>query len=886
MSCNCSEMWENLLGCLCGEIKDSPKIEQQQQQKKKIKGIVVLKKKNVMDVTDVGASLLDRIHELFGKGVSLQLVSSHSAEPGNSRKGKVGKEAYLEDWLPKLTSLNAEDHASFNVTFDWDVESLGFPGALIVKNQHHSQLYLKSVALENVCGYGRVDFVCDSWVYPVRRYKYDRVFFASNMYLPGETPEPLLFYREQELRSLRGDDRLEGSGILKEWDRVYDYAYYNDLGAPEKGEEYARPVLGGPDYPYPRRARTGRPPNKKDPTNESRLFLLSLNTYVPSDERFSQVKFSDFIGYALKSLGQVIVPEIKALFDKTINEFDTFEDVLRLYEGGVRVPDDGHSLSKLRKCVPWELIRELLRSDGERFLKFPVPDVIKVDKTAWRTDEEFGREMLAGVNPVVIRRLQEFPPKSRLDRRQYGDQDSRITRAHLEENMNGLAIEEAIQRNKMFILDHHDALMPYLRRINTTSTKTYASRTILLLRDDGTLRPLAIELSLPHEDGDALGATSRVFAPCEHGVGNAIWQLAKAYVAVNDSGYHQLISHWLNTHAVMEPFVIATNRQLSSIHPVHGLLKPHFRDTIHINALARQILINAGGVLETTVFPARYAMEMSSFVYRDWNFTEQALPVDLIKRGVAVADESQQPHGLKLLIPDYPFAVDGLEIWSAIQAWVTEYCCIYYPTDDAVSGDAELQSWWKELREVGHGDLKEKPWWPRMETRRELIESCTIIIWVASALHAAVNFGQYPYAGYLPNRPTVSRRFMPEPGSAEFAEMEREPELAYLKTITAQLQTLLGISLIEILSRHSTDEVYLGQRDGGWSGEEAAAAFERFGAALVDVERRIRERNGNRALKNRHGPVEVQYTLLYPNTSDYSREGGLTGKGIPNSISI
>ena len=86
--------------------------------------------------------------------------------------------------------------------------------------------------------------------------------------------------------------------------------------------------------------------------------------------------------------------------------------------------------------------------------------------------------------------------------------------------------------------------MPYLRRINTTSTKTYASRTLLFLKEDGTLKPLAIELSLPNPRGDEYGAVSKVFVPAEQGVGRSIWQLAKAYAAVNDSGYHQLISHW------------------------------------------------------------------------------------------------------------------------------------------------------------------------------------------------------------------------------------------------------------------------------------------------------------------------------------------------------
>ncbi|RYR40314.1 hypothetical protein Ahy_A09g046047 isoform D [Arachis hypogaea] len=304
---------------------------------------------------------------------------------------------------------------------------------------------------------------------------------------------------------------------------------------------------------------------------------------------------------------------------------------------------------------------------------------------------------------------------------------------------------------------------------------------------------------------------------------------------------------------------------------------------MNINSLARSSLVNADGIIEKTFLWGRYAMEMSSVIYKDWVFTDQALPADLIKRGMAVEDPSS-PHGVRLIVEDYPYAVDGLDIWDAIKAWVQEYVSIYYPSNDTIQQDSELQSWWNEIVTVGHGDKKDAPWWPTMQTPQELIQVCSTLIWIASALHAAVNFGQYPYGGFILNRPTLSRRFMPEKGTPEYDELSTNAQKAYLRTITPKFQTLIDLSVIEILSRHASDEYYLGQRDSAdfWTNDtRAQEAFKRFGTNLANVELQLVQRNNNETLRNRVGPVTMPYTLLYP-----SSEEGLTFRGIPNSISI
>lgn len=147
------------------------------------------------------------------------------------------------------------------------------------------------------------------------------------------------------------------------------------------------------------------------------------------------MKLSDFLGYGLRSIGQFLVSELQGLIDTTPNEFDTFEDVLKTYEGGIKIPADP-SLEKIRKKIPFELLKIVSETDGAGLAKFPMPKVIEGtksitnknlyfintsmffdhistrislgDKSAWRTDAEFAREMLAGVNPVSIRLLKVY----------------------------------------------------------------------------------------------------------------------------------------------------------------------------------------------------------------------------------------------------------------------------------------------------------------------------------------------------------------------------------------------------------------------------------------------------------------------------------------------
>ena len=103
---------------------------------------------------------------------------------------------------------------------------------------------------------------------------------------------------------------------------------------------------------------------------------------------------------------------------------------------------------------------------------------------------------------------------------------------------------QAVDEAKLFILDYHDVYLPFLDRINAIEgRKAYATRTILFLTKAGTLKPIAIELSLPPSKAGE-PRPSKVLTPPSDATSNWLWMLAKAHVSSNDAGVHQLVNHW------------------------------------------------------------------------------------------------------------------------------------------------------------------------------------------------------------------------------------------------------------------------------------------------------------------------------------------------------
>ncbi|CAN1295256.1 Lipoxygenase 6, chloroplastic [Linum perenne] len=809
----------------------------------------------------------------IGRGISLQLVSDE-IDP-ETKSGKYA-ESKVKGWKKQTPVSDDPYTVEYAAEFKLPHE-FGTPGAIVVTNLHRDEFFLVKIVVHGFSG-GPLFFPAKTWIHPRHKNPESRIVFRNQAYLPWQTPRGMEDLRRKELLSIRGNDIDE----RKYHERIYDYDVYNDLGNPDNDDEdLARPVLGGNmELPYPRRCRTGR---SKDEHSESRL-EKPHPLYVPRDEKFGETKMATFAVGKLKAVLHNLVPSIASALSDCDIPFVCFSDIDTLFSDGFLIRGKAGKiwppvLAKVVKKV-WNASHKLMKYDTPAIIR----SKLQLDRFSWLRDVEFGRQTLAGVNPLNIELLREFPIMSKLDPAIYGPQESALTKQEIESDLHEMSLEQAMEEKRLFILDYHDMILPFVEKINSLpGRKMYGSRTILYYSKSGFLWPVAIELSLP-PTSDSPAGSKHVYTRGHDATSHWLWKLAKAHVCSTDAGVHQLVNHWLRTHACMEPYIIATHRQLSAMHPIHKLLHPHMRYTLEINALARQSLINGGGIIEASFGPGKYAVELSSAAYKAlWRFDMEGLPADLVRRGMAEEDSSS-PTGIKLTIPDYPYASDGLLIWSAIKELTQNYIDHFYVEPNSIQSDLELQSWWDEIITKGHEDKKSEPWWPKLETNDDLTSILTTMIWTASGFHAAINFGQYPFGGYVPNRPTLMRRLIPREDDPDYEEkFMKNPQRFFLASLPTKLQAGKVMAVQDTLSTHSGDEEYLGDgRD--WVGEEDGEVkrlFERFSERVVEIEEVIHGRNKDVKLKNRSGAGVPPYELLVPSSGP-----GVTGRGIPNSISI
>ncbi|RYR26284.1 lipoxygenase 3, chloroplastic-like isoform X1 [Arachis ipaensis] len=806
------------------------------------------------------------------RGIIMQLVSTQ-IDP-TTMEGKLSKRAVL-DWTRELLFNGGGDSERSTHKVEFEIDSnFGFPGAITVTNKYDKEIFLETISIEG----GFVEFSCNSWVQPEKVHPDKRIFFTNKACLPCDTAEGVKELRKEELRQKRGD----GNGMRKVMsDRVYDYDVYNDLGNLDKGIQHVRPILGTKQHPNPRRCRTGRPPVITNEKYESCVNAF-METYVPRDEVFEGVRKEALDVERVKGVTRNLIPFIRTYITKC-GVFKELLEIKNIYKRRHQVDAMNHT-NEENGTLSID-VNKLFQDSFEEYFKFSTPHIISGNGGCCITDEELGRQALAGVNPLSIKRLQTFPPVSDLDPSMYGPQESALKAEHIISHLDGMSVQQAIVEKKLFILDYHDAYMPFLKGINAQEDrKAYATRTILYLTRMGTLKPIAIELSLP-EGEHQQQQSKQVLTPPLDATSYWLWQLAKAHVCSNDAGVHQLVHHCvrLRTHACMEPFIIAAHRQMSVTHPIFKLLKPHMKYTLQINALARKALINGGGIIESDFSTGRYSTEIVSAAYKDWwRFDMEALPADLIRRGLAEPDRAQ-PLGIKLTIEDYPYANDGLLIWFALERMVRTYVNYYYHNGLMVRSDTELQGWYNEVINVGHGDHAHATWWPTLATPRDLISVLTTLIWIASVQHSAVNFGQYPLGGYVPMRPPLVKKLLPKEGDPEYKEFLEDPEGFLCSSLPNMFQTTKFLAVLNILSQHPEDEEYIGQRRdlSDWIGDpKIIEAFYDFSIELKRIEKEIEKRNKDQILRNRCGAGIPPYELLIASSGP-----GVTCRGVPNSIS-
>ena len=372
----------------------------------------------------------------------------------------------------------------------------------------------------------------------------------------------------------------------------------------------------------------------------------------------------------------------------------------------------------------------------------------------FQKDRAFAAHRVAGPNPLVIERVRDrlpanFPVTDRQYQAVMGQEDS---------------LTQAIEDKRLYIADYKIFDGVKAGSFPPKYTKYLCAPLALFAVPQASdcsqsLVPVAIQC---HQESNS---ENPIFTPPPSGTPESqrwSWLIAKTIVQIADANYHELISHLGRTHLLIEPFIIATARELAPNHPLGILLRPHFQGTLFINNAATVGLINPEGIVDATfggTLDESLRITLEGVRGYPFSFNDSMLPTFFEQRGV---DDVTK-------LPDYPYRDDAMLIWDAIHQWVNSYISVYYQSDQDVIDDTELQRWFESLiaddggRMTGFGESNSSGGFD-LHSRAYLIDAVTLIIFTSSVQHAAVNFAQATYMSYSPNMPFAG--YQPAPKQA------------------------------------------------------------------------------------------------------------------------
>ncbi|BAY99857.1 lipoxygenase [Tolypothrix tenuis PCC 7101] len=351
-------------------------------------------------------------------------------------------------------------------------------------------------------------------------------------------------------------------------------------------------------------------------------------------------------------------------------------------------------------------------------------------------DRAFAWQRLAGANPMVLQGITHLPPTFQLTNQQY-------QAAIRDEND---TLEAAGKEGRLYVADYSllsglphgtwsDGVLGVPRNkyiFDPIALFAWKKETPLEL---GGLLPVAIQCQQTQDSISWCRSVAPIFTPND----GIFWEMAKAIVQSADGNIQEMVYHLGHTHFVMEAVIVAAERNLAAVHPIHVLLKPHFEFTLSLNDYAYKHLIAPGGAVDSVMGSTlEGSLTLMLRGMKNYAFNQALPPLDFKNRGVDNLDG----------LPEYPYRDDGLLVWTAIRKFVSKYLRLYYTNDIDVKTDTELQNWVKSIGNSQEGNIQGVE---EIQTLEKLIDMVALIIFTASAQHGSLNYAQFPMMGYVPN---------------------------------------------------------------------------------------------------------------------------------------